>query len=73
VLDKETKTPYPWQERRGREVYRRALAQGALLRPLGNVIYFMPPLNIPLPDLEQLLDIAYSCIVEVTNQREVER
>jgi adenosylmethionine-8-amino-7-oxononanoate aminotransferase len=66
VLDKENRTPYPWQERRGREVYRRALAQGALLRPLGNVIYFMPPLNIPLADLEQLLDIAFSCIVEVT-------
>jgi adenosylmethionine---8-amino-7-oxononanoate aminotransferase len=68
VQDKERKTPYPWQERRGREVYRRALAQGALLRPLGNVIYFMPPLNIPLPDLERLLDIAHHCIVEVTQR-----
>jgi adenosylmethionine---8-amino-7-oxononanoate aminotransferase len=66
VQDKEKKTPYPWQQRRGREVYRRALAQGALLRPLGNVVYFMPPLNIPLSDLEQLLEIAYSCVVEVT-------
>jgi hypothetical protein len=35
--------PYPWQERRGLAVYRHALSLGVLLRPLGNVVYFMPP------------------------------
>ncbi|MBI5450473.1 MAG: adenosylmethionine--8-amino-7-oxononanoate transaminase [Gammaproteobacteria bacterium] len=43
VQDKQTRTPYPWQQRRGLRVYRHALQQGVLLRPLGDVIYFMPP------------------------------
>jgi adenosylmethionine-8-amino-7-oxononanoate aminotransferase len=66
VQDKQRKTPYPWQERRGYEVYQRALRKGALLRPLGNVIYFMPPLTIDEPTLQELLDIAYQTICEVT-------
>jgi len=41
--DKRTREPYDWQERRGLRVYRHALATGVLLRPVGNVIYFMPP------------------------------
>ncbi len=43
VRDRATREPYPWQERRGLRVYRHALTRGVLLRPLGNVIYFMPP------------------------------
>jgi adenosylmethionine---8-amino-7-oxononanoate aminotransferase len=66
VQDRESKTPYPWQERRGLAVYREALARGALLRPLGNVIYFMPPLTITEDELEDLLDIACEAIVAVT-------
>jgi adenosylmethionine-8-amino-7-oxononanoate aminotransferase len=43
VADKKTRKPYPWQERRGLEVYQYGLQHGVLLRPLGNVVYFMPP------------------------------
>ena len=44
VKNKQKKEPYPWQERRGLQVYRHyALSKGVLLRPLGDVIYFMPP------------------------------
>ncbi|MGE0080636.1 MAG: adenosylmethionine--8-amino-7-oxononanoate transaminase [Thiohalomonadaceae bacterium] len=43
VRDKATREPYPWQERRGLRIYQHALARGALLRPLGNVSYLMPP------------------------------
>ena len=35
VKDRATRTPYPWQERRGLRIYRHALERGALLRPLG--------------------------------------
>jgi adenosylmethionine---8-amino-7-oxononanoate aminotransferase len=66
VREKTGKVPFPWPERRGLEVYRRALRKGALLRPLGNVIYFMPPLTIAGHDLERLLDIAYEAVDEVT-------
>jgi adenosylmethionine-8-amino-7-oxononanoate aminotransferase len=41
--DKQTRAPFPWQQRRGLKVYQYALEQGVLLRPMGNVVYFMPP------------------------------
>ncbi len=66
VASKEGDVPFPWQERRGLQVYRKALEKGALLRPLGNIVYFMPPLNISEPDLQNLLDIAFRAIGEVT-------
>jgi adenosylmethionine-8-amino-7-oxononanoate aminotransferase len=43
VRERLARRPYPWQERRGLTVYRHGLANGVLLRPLGNVVYFMPP------------------------------
>ena len=58
VQEKSTKTPFPWQERRGMRVYEYALKQGALLRPLGNVVYFMPPYIISKTEIEQLARIA---------------
>ncbi len=41
----------------GWDVYERALARGAYLRPLGNTVYVAPSLNIPSADLDELLDI----------------
>lgn len=43
VKEKSSREPFPWQERRGLRIYRHALQRGALLRPLGNVSYLMPP------------------------------
>ncbi len=63
VMEKQQKTPFPWQQRRGYRVYQHALKAGALLRPLGNVVYFMPPLTIEHSTLEELLDIAYRSII----------
>ncbi len=62
VKNKLTREPYPWQERRGLKVYRYALSKGVLLRPLGNVIYFMPPYVITEAELEWLADIAWQAI-----------
>jgi len=56
--DKATRTPYPWQERRGLRVYRHALGRGALLRPLGNVVYLMPPYVITPEQIRALVRIA---------------
>jgi len=41
----------------GWRVYEEARSRGAYLRPLGNVVYVTPPLNIPDEDLEALLGI----------------
>ena len=37
----------------GRQIQRHGLAQGVYLRPLGNVVYLLPPLGISDPQLEQ--------------------
>ncbi len=57
IQDKTNRTPYPWRERRGLRVYQHALEQGALLRPLGNVIYFMPPYVITPEQIRRLAAI----------------
>jgi adenosylmethionine-8-amino-7-oxononanoate aminotransferase len=41
----------------GWRVYDEARRRGAYLRPMGNVVYVAPSLNIPEDDLEQLLAI----------------
>lgn len=58
VRDKATKTPYDWRERRGLHVYQHALKEGVLLRPLGNVIYFMPPYVISEEQIHRLARVA---------------
>ena len=58
VKDKKTKESFPWQERRGLEVYKYGLQNGALLRPLGDVIYFMTPYVITLEEIKMLVDVA---------------
>jgi len=68
VAEKNNKSPYPWQARMGLEVYRRALDRGVILRPLGNVIYFMPPLTTSKDVLDEILDVAYECVDEVTGR-----
>ncbi len=62
VKDKKSRTPFPWQERRGLKVYRHALDKGALLRPLGNVVYFMPPYVITPDQIEHLAETAWGGI-----------
>jgi adenosylmethionine-8-amino-7-oxononanoate aminotransferase len=43
--------------RSGWVVFEEALKRGAYVRPLGNVVYLAPPLNIPDEDLDELLTI----------------
>jgi adenosylmethionine-8-amino-7-oxononanoate aminotransferase len=46
----------------GWRVYREALQRGAYLRPLGNVVYVTPPINIADDELERLLAIAAEAV-----------
>jgi len=62
VKNKTTREPYPWQERRGLKVYQYALSKGVLLRPLGNVIYFMPPYIITGEELLVIAEVAWDGI-----------
>lgn len=62
VKDKRTREPYPWQERRGLRVYRLALEKGVLLRPLGNVVYLMPPYVITEEQIAYIGEVAWEGI-----------
>jgi adenosylmethionine-8-amino-7-oxononanoate aminotransferase len=62
VQDKATREPWPWQERRGRLAYRHALARGVLLRPIGEVIYCMPPYVLADDEVDLMIDVAAECV-----------
>ena len=62
VRDKATRTPFPADERRGLRVYLHGLEHGALLRPLGNVVYFMPPYVVTESEIDHLVDVAIAGI-----------
>ncbi len=66
VKDKQTREPYPWQERRGLRVYEYGLKHQMLLRPLGNVIYFMPPYVITDDEIDLMIKVAIEGINEAT-------
>ncbi len=57
VKDRRSREPYDFRERRGLKVYRHALQRGALLRPIGNVVYYMPPYVITPDEIQLLADI----------------
>jgi adenosylmethionine-8-amino-7-oxononanoate aminotransferase len=58
VRDKAARTPFPWQERRGLTLYRHALSRGVLLRPIGNVVYFMPPYVVTPAEIDLMVEVA---------------
>ena len=58
VQERRTRTPFPPAERRGLRVYRHGLERGAVLRPLGNVVYFMPPYCITPDEIDFMVDVA---------------
>ncbi|MGZ4107205.1 MAG: adenosylmethionine--8-amino-7-oxononanoate transaminase [Tumebacillaceae bacterium] len=68
VRDKTTKEEYEWHEKIGLVVSRRACELGMILRPLGNVVVFMPPLASTVEELDEMLDILYRAIVDVTEE-----
>jgi len=65
VQNKKTKDPFSPQERIGYKVYLEGLKRGVFIRPLGNVIYFIPPLIISNEEIEVMIDTAYESIEAV--------
>lgn len=55
VVDKQTKEGFDSSIRMGYQIYKEALKEGLLLRPLGNVLYFNPPLTITEEELEEAI------------------
>ncbi|MGH8244230.1 MAG: adenosylmethionine--8-amino-7-oxononanoate transaminase, partial [Steroidobacteraceae bacterium] len=53
---------YDWRERRGLRAYQHALEKGALLRPVGNVVYLMPPYVITPDEIDILAGVAQGAV-----------
>ncbi|QCD43972.1 adenosylmethionine--8-amino-7-oxononanoate transaminase [Campylobacter mucosalis] len=65
VKDKDKKQSFDAKLRLGYEIYKVALKNGLLLRPLGDVLYFNPPLNITTDECEKAVEICKKSIEEV--------
>ncbi|MFJ6266286.1 adenosylmethionine--8-amino-7-oxononanoate transaminase [Lysinibacillus xylanilyticus] len=64
VANRETKEPLPSEERIGYQIYKRALAKGLLIRPLGNILYFMPPYVISDDEMSFMIDTTKETITQ---------
>ncbi|WP_342462841.1 adenosylmethionine--8-amino-7-oxononanoate transaminase [Ureibacillus sp. FSL K6-8385] len=69
VADQKSKTPFPAEERIGYQIYKKALKKGILLRPLGNILYFMPPYVISEEEIAWMVETAKQAIVEFFNEK----
>ena len=65
VKDKQNKEPFDGKLRTGYQIYKKALTKGVILRPLGDVIYFNPPLIIDRKAMDFVTDVALECLKEV--------
>ncbi len=56
---------YGASERIGLKVYEYGLKHGVLLRPLGHIVYFMPPYIITKDEIDVMIDTAYAAITQI--------
>ena len=66
VKNKSKRIPYNWKERRGIKAYLYGLKNNVLIRPLGNVIYFMPPYVIKLKEIDKVIEVIEGAVNEAT-------
>ena len=62
IIDPGIGKSFPAARRTGFSFYRNAVELGALLRPLGDTVYFLPPLNTPDKVLDDLAEIAVKAL-----------
>ena len=65
VRDKLNKETFPLNDRVGYKIYLEGLKRGVFMRPLGDVIYFIPPLIITNKEIETMVDTAFKSIERV--------
>lgn len=65
VANKTTKEQLPTKDRTGYQIYKIALSNGLILRPLGDVLYFNPPLTIEKEDIDKGIKICTESIVKI--------
>ncbi len=65
VKNKTAKEPFDSKLRTGYQIYKKALKRGVILRPLGDVIYFNPPLIIEQKEMDYAVNTAFESMNEV--------
>lgn len=73
VEDRAARRGFDGRLRAGYRAYRRALKRGVLLRPLGNVLYFMPPYCVTEDELRLMVETARDCAAEAVDELRRER
>jgi adenosylmethionine-8-amino-7-oxononanoate aminotransferase len=68
VKDRTAREPYALEERIGHHVAMEARRCGLLLRPIGNVIVLMPPLNTTMTELKRMMQIVERSIMRITSE-----
>lgn len=68
VENKETKKAFDPKKRIGWHIFRRAMDMGLVLRPMGDIIYFNPPLNIEKTDLDKAVELCRKAVVTVLGE-----
>ena len=68
VESKETKKAFDPKKRIGWHIFRRAMDMGLVLRPMGDIIYFNPPLNIEKTDLDKAVELCRKAVVTVLGE-----
>ena len=66
VADRATKQSFPYHVQAGYQVTNAAIARGLLIRPIGNVIIFMPPLASTRAELAEMVEILTAALHEAT-------
>ena len=66
VHSRETRRGFDPSRKVGLRAYRHALERGVLLRPLGDILYWMPPYCVDERDLERLAAVTASAIETAT-------
>lgn len=70
MKDKEAKVPFSFKEAMGAKVCLECRKFGLIIRPIGDVIIFMPPLASSVVEIEDMLKIIYKVIKSITEEGE---
>ncbi|MDY6085065.1 MAG: adenosylmethionine--8-amino-7-oxononanoate transaminase [Dialister sp.] len=65
VEDRDTKQAFDPKRRIGWHIFRQAMEDGLVLRPMGDVIYFNPPLTIEKEDMDKAVALCCKAVLSV--------
>jgi adenosylmethionine-8-amino-7-oxononanoate aminotransferase len=60
--------PFPYAEQTGARIAKAARKASVVVRPLGDVLVFMPPLSITEPEIEMLVDAVFAATGEIVGK-----